>query len=48
MLHRRIEKALDEARIVLVPDDEDPNELKLVVLDESLMEISNNQGWSFV
>lgn len=37
LLHRKVEKALDAARIIIVPDENDVNELKLIVLDETLL-----------
>ena len=37
ILYSSIEGHLDDGRIVIVPDDESMNELKLVVLDESLL-----------
>lgn len=41
MLSNKVEKALDAARIVIV-EDENPDELKLVVLDENLMDYKIN------
>ena len=37
ILHPRIEAHFDDARIVIVPDEESGKELKLVVLDDSLL-----------
>jgi hypothetical protein len=39
LLHEGIEKAFDAARVIIVQDEEDPNELKLVVMDDSLMDV---------
>lgn len=38
LLHNKIEKALNAARIIIVPDEDDLNELKLVILDETLLD----------
>ena len=37
VLHSSIEGRLDDGRIVIVPDDESVNELKMIVLDDSLL-----------
>lgn len=36
-LHHNVEKALDAARIIIVQDEDDVSELKLIVLDETLL-----------
>lgn len=39
LLHKKIEKELDAARIIIMQDENDENELKLVVLDESIFNV---------
>lgn len=48
LLHQEIERALDAAQIIIVPDENDENELKLVVLDESILDVLvTNKGPTF-
>lgn len=37
-MQSKIEKAMNAAQVIIVPDDEDPSELKLVVLDDSILD----------
>lgn len=38
-LHTKVEQALDAARIIIVQDEKDTNELKLIVLDDTILNV---------
>ena len=46
LLHKKIEKALDDAKVVIIPDEQDQNELKLVVLNDTLLNVKVGIGGS--